>query len=89
MSNADITIPVDAIAALEQGNKIEAIKITRMQNGLGLKESKDAVEAYLERNPALNERFKLASSSDGNGMIYVLILGVAALAYLFLTGKLP
>ncbi len=88
MSNADIIIPVDAIAALEHGNKIEAIKITRMQNGLGLKESKDAIEAYLDRNPALNERFKLASSSGGNGMLYVLILGAAALAYLYVTGQL-
>lgn len=88
MNNANITISVDAIAALERGQKIEAIKITRMKNGLGLKESKDAVEAYLENNPALSERFKLASSSGGNGMLYVLILAAAALAYLYSTGKL-
>jgi len=34
-------------AALERGNKIEAIKIYREKTGLGLKESKDAVEFIL------------------------------------------
>ena len=88
MSDAQITIPVDAIAALENGNKIEAIKITRMKNKLGLKESKDAVEDYLDKNPAIQERFQAASASSGNGLLYVLILAAAALAFLYFTGKL-
>lgn len=41
--------------ALERGNKIQAIKEYRQLTGLGLKESKDAVE-YAERHP--DERFE-------------------------------
>ena len=37
-------------AALDRGNKIEAIKRVRQLTGLGLKEAKDLVEAY-QRNP--------------------------------------
>ena len=33
----------------DDGQKIEAIKLHREQTGLGLKESKDAVEAYIDR----------------------------------------
>jgi ribosomal protein L7/L12 len=40
------TLPQEAIAALESGNVIEAIKIVRERTGLGLKEAKEAVEAY-------------------------------------------
>ena len=38
-------LPADVIAALQRGNKIEAIKRLRQASGLGLKEAKDAVEA--------------------------------------------
>jgi ribosomal protein L7/L12 len=37
-------------AALDRGNKIEAIKRVRQLTGLGLKEAKDLIEAY-QRNP--------------------------------------
>lgn len=45
------TLSAEAIAALENGNVIEAIKITREKTGLGLKEAKDAVEAHGGRRP--------------------------------------
>ncbi len=35
-------------AAMDSGNKIEAIKLLREGTGLGLKESKDAIEAMLK-----------------------------------------
>lgn len=38
-------LPASVLDALQQGNKIEAIKRLREQTGLGLKEAKDAVEA--------------------------------------------
>jgi len=38
--------PPDAIAALERGKLIDAIKRTREATGLGLKESKELVERY-------------------------------------------
>lgn len=39
-------LSLEAIAALERGNLIEAIKITRDQTGMDLKSSKEAVERY-------------------------------------------
>ncbi|TRZ96713.1 MAG: hypothetical protein D4R84_06580 [Rhodocyclaceae bacterium] len=37
-------LSAEAIAALRRGNKIEAIKLVRVERNLGLKEAKDAVE---------------------------------------------
>jgi ribosomal protein L7/L12 len=39
-------LPPDAIAALENGQLIQAIKIVRERTGLSLKEAKDVVERY-------------------------------------------
>ncbi len=50
--------------ALERGNKIEAIKIYREKTGQGLKESKDAVEAYLAGSlPVKKRRQQIAVDS--------------------------
>ncbi|TDP74275.1 ribosomal protein bL12 [Roseateles toxinivorans] len=38
-------LPPEVLAAVQRGNKIEAIKLMRQLTGLGLKEAKDAVEA--------------------------------------------
>ena len=45
-----------AIAALWKGQMIEAIKVVRQEQNLGLKEAKDAVEAYLTTQPDLKKR---------------------------------
>lgn len=50
MNSDSRPLPVEAMMAAEQGNLIEAIKITRLKTGWGLKEAKDAVEAYLKNN---------------------------------------
>ncbi|MCE9658450.1 MAG: ribosomal protein L7/L12 [Burkholderiales bacterium] len=42
----DSPLPADVLAALEKGDKIEAIKRLRTATGLGLKEAKDVVERY-------------------------------------------
>ena len=40
-------LPADVLAALQQGQTIEAIKRLRMATGLGLKEAKDAIDRHL------------------------------------------
>jgi hypothetical protein len=52
-----------AIAALRQGNKIEAIKLVRREKGLELKEAKDLVEAYVRTDPDLSA--SLAAKQSG------------------------
>ena len=45
-----------AIAALWKGQMIEAIKVVRQEQNLGLKEAKDAVDAYLKTQPGPEEK---------------------------------
>ncbi len=39
-------LPANVRIALQQGNTVEAIKLLRQHSSLGLKEAKDAVDAY-------------------------------------------
>lgn len=41
--------------ALRAGNKIEAIKLLRQHAGLDLKDSKDRIDAAVEKDPALKQ----------------------------------
>lgn len=49
-------LPAGAVAALEQGKKVEAIKIVRLERGIPLIEAKAAVERYLRQRPELESR---------------------------------
>ena len=78
-------IPPDAIEALKQGNKIEAIKLTRETTGMSLKDAKDAVEKLITSDADIGAAYK-AAAPRGNGclpIIIVLLIALAALAYCF------
>lgn len=79
--------PQTAIPALEQGHTIEAIKIIREERGLGLKESKDLVDAYLRSRPDLKRRLEAAQTEARQGFVrwLVILLALAALAVYGLT----
>lgn len=79
--------PQTAIAQLEQGNTIEAIKIVRLERDLGLKESKDLVDAYLKSRPDLQRRLEAAQAEARQGFVrwLVIFLALAAAAAYFLT----
>lgn len=70
---------LNAIAdALRAGNKIEAIKLHREATGLGLKESKDEVEAI---EAGLRAKFPdqfPAKAPAGKGCLGLVVFGVAA-----------
>jgi hypothetical protein len=83
MTEFDQDLPVEVIAALERGQKIEAIKLLRELKGIGLKEAKEAVDDYTpERQPGGVS----VVQSGGHGGIFwllgLLVLGVAV-AWLF------
>lgn len=48
--------PKAAVEALWQGNVIGAIKVVRRERNIGLKESRDAVDAYIASQPALKKK---------------------------------
>lgn len=76
-------LPAAAVAALERGNKIEAIKITREARGIGLKESKETVEAYVATRPDLQQ--KLGADAGKAVLRLALIVGAAVVVYLVAT----
>jgi len=81
MQNVRQDLPRDALAALENGNKIEAIKHVREARNIGLKEAKDVVEEYLADMPNLRVRMAAASHKRaGGGLGWVLLASVVALA---------
>ena len=55
-------LPADVIAALHEGRKIDAIKLLREQRGIGLKEAKEEVDAYLREHPELASLQKSGSA---------------------------
>ncbi len=83
MVEFDQDLPVEVVAALERGRKIEAIKLLRELRGIGLKEAKGAVDDY---GPARQAGGMSVVQSGGHGGIFwllgLLVLG-AAVAWLF------
>ena len=67
-------IPPEAVTALTNGNKIEAIKIIREKTGLGLKESKELAEEYVESNPALKAAMDSAQAVSLQGLKWVAVI---------------
>lgn len=49
-------LPKAAVEALWQGNVIEAIKVVRQKEDIGLKEAKERVDLYLASQPALKKK---------------------------------
>lgn len=74
---------VDIISALEQGNKIGAIKILREQKNLGLKEAKEAVEAFLDDNPEIKQKMNSHQASGGTVIGYLVFIAIAYAIYHF------
>jgi len=56
-------LPEEALAALESGKKIEAIKSVRTSFNVGLKEAKEIVEAYIEADHGLKQRISVANNN--------------------------
>lgn len=89
MTGNDKDLPREAIAALERGSKIEAIKCVRVARGVGLKDAKEVVEDYLDRSPRVKGRMAAANAERARGSFRWLVLAavLAALAYYFLSGQ--
>jgi ribosomal protein L7/L12 len=78
-------MPAAAVAALHQGNKIEAIKLVREAHHTGLKEAKDMVDAYLEANPSTQAVLAAAARSGKQALWWLAVaVAVAVLAYIVL-----
>jgi ribosomal protein L7/L12 len=87
-ASTEVQLPSAAVAALRQGNKIEAIKIVRQERGIGLKEAKDAVDLYLQADPLLQSKFAAAQAgSKRSCLLWLTILVALALIGYYLFSK--
>ncbi|PKO91959.1 MAG: 50S ribosomal protein L7/L12 [Betaproteobacteria bacterium HGW-Betaproteobacteria-1] len=81
-SNKNTEAPFEVIQAIEQGRKIEAIKLLREHTGLGLKESKEWIDTYERQHPGSIAPMR---KGDGNmGIPVIALLIFAWLLYRFL-----
>ncbi len=80
-SGASPPLPANVLTALQQGQKIEAIRLMRGQSGLDLKQAKEAVEAYERaRDPAMTE-LSPGQVGDASGRLWrVVTLALVGLA---------
>lgn len=83
-----IDIPVEALAALRSGNKIEAIKLVRAARSLDLKDAKDLVERYVAAQPGLHQQMEAAGAEQGRKLAFAMVVAIAigAAVYFFLLG---
>ncbi len=79
MTECDLGLPPEVVAALERGQKIEAIKLLRELRGIGLKEAKEAVDLYKTGRQSTDVS---VIQPGGHGGIFwllgLLVLGFAA-----------
>lgn len=73
-------LPAAVVAAIQQGRKIDAIKLLRAETGLGLKESKEAVDAYVQRHPTLAAQMGPQAGSTLGRLVLVGVVVAAAIA---------
>lgn len=82
-TNPDQALPADVIAAIQQGNKIGAIKRLRLARGLELKDAKQIVDAYVRNDPALVRKYQAQSDQARRVMWFVLAAALAIAWYWF------
>lgn len=88
MTDDTSTLPVAAIAALHKGNKIEAIKIVRIERGIELKQAKDTIEAYLRSQPALQASFAVKqAAARGRVLRWLVFIILTVVAYFWFAGR--
>ncbi len=79
----DAKLSPAAISALQRGNKIEAIKHVRTEQGFGLKEAKDLVEAYLQTQPSLQSTFAAKRTQINQSALLWLVVLIAGAIFLY------
>jgi ribosomal protein L7/L12 len=72
------------MAALWQDRRMEAIKLVRLEQNIGLHEAKDVIDTYLQSQPALKNRIDETQADAREGLLrwlIFLLIGGAGLAY--------
>jgi ribosomal protein L7/L12 len=79
---SDSYIPTYVIEAFRKNRNIEAIKRLREHRGIGLKEAKQEIEAYVWENPQASAlQAPKAESNFGRLILIAILIGGAYAAY--------
>jgi len=81
--------PKAAVDALWEGNVIEAIKVVRLEQNIGLKEAKEQVDAYIGSQLALKKKLDQVLATAKKRMVRWLIgflVLAAGIAYFLIQG---
>lgn len=81
---SSIAMSKKVIEAIISGRKIQAIKLLREEKGFGLKEAKEAVDAYIDNNADIKEAFnanQASGSSIGRAIKVAIIIIVLLVLY--------
>ncbi len=83
-AHATTTIPTQAIVALQQGSKIDAIKAVREAQRTDLKTAKALVEEYIATNPHIASTMQAANAAQLKRIFrWLIVIGVAfSIAYI-------
>lgn len=84
MENNKQVFSIKVIEAIKSRRKLEAIKLLRNETGLGLKEAKEAIEAYIENNAELKEAMnanKTSGLSQETIVQFIIVLIVLFVVY--------
>ncbi len=81
-------LPVEALAALQAGNKIEAIKVVRVARRVDLKDAKDIVDRYVAACPLLQQQMSTVGAEQGRRLVFatVVVIAIGAAVYFFTHG---
>ena len=84
--STEVDIPSDVVAEIQANRKVNAIKLLRKQQGLGLTEAKAAIDTYIENNSD-SITSTTPEEEGGIGRILVLIIGVSIIVgvYMYFT----
>lgn len=76
-----------AVTALWKGQVIDAIKLVRLEQNIGLNEAKDVIDTYLRSQPALKTHIDEAQADTREGVfrwLIFLLTGGVGLAYVLM-----
>ena len=83
-SVVSLALPATAIAALQKGHTVEAIKIVRASTGLGLREAKEQVDAWLDTHSEHRRDIEEQSATSARFAGLALVVAAAAALLIWL-----
>ena len=83
MDDREYSLSDEVVAAVDSGNKIEAIKLLREETGVGLKEAKDVIDALAAERRGDQLTPTGMSEEGGAGGMIKMVIAIAAILVIY------